>query len=808
MKNLIISLLLTIILFICISGCALQDMMHEHSIAKIPAVKATCTETGLTEGSCCTECNEVLKEQEIIPITEHVFSGWATTVEATCVTEGVRRRICLLCTTEVEQESLGLGDHSMVINGLYEYSCKHCGAKIDLSDNIKKTENKITIGSEYAPTGDFRWPGYGGDLITESDKEINQLVTGYSTMEKDRNGNYVWNKTAVLSHSRTEDSKGNLVLTVNLNPDLKFSDGTPIKAENYLAYLLAFSTPVARNSGHHAYEGYILTGYEAFYSYTGKDSSPAGASKTFSGVRLLSDHSFSLTFDISKGYNAKNYFSDSYLILTPYDLELVLGLDVEVKDDGKGAYLTEGWYTKARNSTANNIVFIKSDHLKSARYDVTKYAFTGPYTISEWNSAEGNCILSLNPEYLGNFEGQKPSIETIVYGYGSMDSQIALLTLGQIDMVSRIKDTEDKDSVLKIAEMSGDELLTVSYNRPGYGMIRFHCDFSPTMFASVRHAIAHIVNIKTFSEEYNDGHGTVIHGPYSTEFSMWKAVKDSIDLFEYEYSVTAAERQLSEDGWIYNSKGEEFVKGQSGIDSVRYKKLTEEEATEANQNFVSVNNTDGIIYRTVKINGEYYLPCVINWFSMKSNAVTDMLIERLLESGDLAEIGMVIRREEGYLENVESIMLSSSKSYTYSMFNYALEYSDAKYDYSWCWTTNPKYFEEYSMNRLIDEYDKEYPYFNSYGYHKNETYDNAYVSSDGKLGLDYLSMAMINAQTESDYNKWWKAYIERWNELLPDIPLYCDTYYDIYSSNIENYNPGTFQSRASALLYARVELDE
>ena len=74
----------------------------------------------------------------------------------------------------------------------------------------------------------------------------------------------------------------------------------------------------------------------------------------------------------------------------------------------------------------------------------------------------------------------------------------------------------------------------------------------------------------------------------------------------------------------------------------------------------------------------------------------------------------------------------------------------------------------------------------------------AYIERDGQLyelGMDFLSMAMVYNttvpedgywQTEDDvYASWWKLYIQRWNSLLPEIPLYSNEYYDIYNAEIK-----------------------
>ncbi len=54
---------------------------HEHTkVIDTPAVKATCTEPGSTEGSHCSECGEVLSKAEVIPATGHNYEFKVCTV--------------------------------------------------------------------------------------------------------------------------------------------------------------------------------------------------------------------------------------------------------------------------------------------------------------------------------------------------------------------------------------------------------------------------------------------------------------------------------------------------------------------------------------------------------------------------------------------------------------------------------------------------------------------------------------------------------------------------------------------------------
>lgn len=89
-----------------------------------------------------------------------------------------------------------------------------------------------------------------------------------------------------------------------------------------------------------------------------------------------------------------------------------------------------------------------------------------------------------------------------------------------------------------------------------------------------------------------------------------------------------------------------------------------------------------------------------------------------------------------------------------------------------------------------------------------------YIEKDGveyELGLDFLSMAMVyNTQvvdgwdTEDDvYATWWRYYVQRWNYLMPEIPLYANEYYDLYNAQIkgtDEHPTNPYWSPASALI--------
>lgn len=73
---------------------------HIHTIVYDPRVEPTCTTIGLTEGSHCSECGEVIEEQRTIPMKDHIqISDISEDVAATCTEDGyyVETTYCSEC---------------------------------------------------------------------------------------------------------------------------------------------------------------------------------------------------------------------------------------------------------------------------------------------------------------------------------------------------------------------------------------------------------------------------------------------------------------------------------------------------------------------------------------------------------------------------------------------------------------------------------------------------------------------------------------------------------------------------------------
>ena len=70
---------------------------HTHTIVNDPSIAPTCTTSGLTSGSHCSECSAVIDEQKVIPALGHDYFDYEVVTEPTAVTAGKMLQECKRC---------------------------------------------------------------------------------------------------------------------------------------------------------------------------------------------------------------------------------------------------------------------------------------------------------------------------------------------------------------------------------------------------------------------------------------------------------------------------------------------------------------------------------------------------------------------------------------------------------------------------------------------------------------------------------------------------------------------------------------
>lgn len=121
-----------------------------HIIVKDEYKAPTCTTTGLTEGSHCSECEAVIVIQQEIPKTEHVYEKSIT--DATCLNEGFTVYTCKYCGDNYKDDiKPALGHKYVLVNkvestesvkGHEDYECALCKDKYSKELELKAPTTK------------------------------------------------------------------------------------------------------------------------------------------------------------------------------------------------------------------------------------------------------------------------------------------------------------------------------------------------------------------------------------------------------------------------------------------------------------------------------------------------------------------------------------------------------------------------------------------------------------------------------------------------------------------------------------------
>lgn len=604
------------------------------------------------------------------------------------------------------------------------------------STTAEPASNQIIFGSTTELSGDL---GNAWWTNNAADMDIRTLIDDYDVITTDQEGAFVENKTVCGGVESVENEDGTKTFTVKINEGLMYNNGDPITAADYVAYALIAYSPAAKEAGAKNSSGAA--------TIVGATEYMDGTSDVISGIHLVDEYTYSIT--ISADY-LPYYFDMTYASLKPLSLKLYASADLTVKDDGEGVYLDGGE--------------LKADEIDASRYVYEGRISAGPYQLVEFDQAALQATLEINPNYAGNFEGQKPSIEKIIYTKAVQETMMDTLKTGGVDFLSALTDGNEINTALDMEEAGG--FHTVSYDRNGYGVLSFQCDFGPTQFQAVRHAVAYLLDRNEFANQFCQGYGSVVNGPYGVAMWMYQESKEELSekLNPYAYSVDKAIEELEKDGWVYDENGDAYTSG------IRYKKVTAEEAGDYEHN---ITLADGTIL----------MPLIIEWASSENNSVSELLAVMLANGEQTAEAGMQINMHTMSFDDLLNYMYrdaSQGDQYgvpTYGMYNLATNWT-AQYDVSYSFTLDPE---------LV-----------AMGY-------NTTFSKDEEL--DKLSMDMVYGVESGDdqaYLEKWVAFVERWNEYLPEIPLYSNVYYDVMSDKIQNLECNALWGFSQAVVYANV----
>lgn len=166
--------------------------------------------------------------------------------------------------------------------------------KAELESFDKQTaDDTLVIGAVQEFNGDFLqgWTNNSMDVKARRFLGI-EGNNGYGTVVQDEGGQWINNMTVLKEEPETvKNADGSETTTYKIKEDLKWSDGTPINADNYLFGSLLHTYPSYQLvTGSTSIGDDSLMGYEAYKN---------GDKDTFDGLKKIDDYTFSVTVDAS-----------------------------------------------------------------------------------------------------------------------------------------------------------------------------------------------------------------------------------------------------------------------------------------------------------------------------------------------------------------------------------------------------------------------------------------------------------------------------------------------------------------------------
>lgn len=516
----------------------------------------------------------------------------------------------------------------------------------------KKASGQIIVGSTTTVDADMM----DGWSNAAQNGAIKQLIhEGYSTLQWTIDGEYVPNMNILAKDVEAQDNDdGSRTYTITLKKDLKYNNGDPIGAKDYVFRILLTASPLfAEQDGANATSGNRFLGFKEYSE---------GETNVFKGINLLGEHEFSITVDPSE---LPYHYEFADYIVNPYPVHIIAP-DCEVLDDGDGAYMSEGFTSDLLTETILN---------PDTGFRYNPQVTAGAYQLESYDPSTHEAILTVNPNFPGTHDNVKPRIERIVFRETVSATQMDEFANGNVNLLSGISEGANIEQGLEIVETGTADYL--SFGRNGYGAIFFSNDFGPTEDENVRRAIGWLLDRDEFARIFTKGYGVTMDtyaGYGQAEYQQNKQTLDDI-LTHYTLDPEKATEELDNGGWVFDAKGDDYDASKGTAD-------------------------DGNI-RHRKVDGELE-PLVIEWCSSENNEVSDLIASML--PSEATKVGMKINQTTvdfpTLLEHYYRTTVPEA-DWTYHMFNLASGFATTQ-PYWYYFSDDPAYLGMYNTARTTD----------------------------------------------------------------------------------------------------------
>ncbi len=638
---------------------------------------------------------------------------------------------------------------------------------------------ELIVGHTTITKGDFFTEMFGNDT---SDIDVRAMIHGYNLVNWDQEqGVYVIDESVVENVLVAQNEEGDKTYFIGLYDDLYYSDGTPITAWDYAFSLLLMMSPEIEEIGGKIYRAEHIKGYREYIS---------GEVPYLDGVAVLDDHQLAITLD----HEFLPYFFEVGLLLcVPYPIsEIAPGCKVyagQKWDVGDGY----GYGIRIGNADENvqEPVYTAELLRKTIMDPETGYnshpkVVSGPYQLVSYEN--GECHFELNPYFKGVWAGAglsgsgaghtvqythmnaygelktvtviKPTIEKVCFRLIRNEEAQDLFEFGELHLLNKATYAPVVSDLL--AEGS---LKRSSYARIGLAFLTFTYDWPTVHDIEVRQAIAWCMDRGQMTKDYCGPYGMVVDGYYGIEQweylicsgqnfpvqlvedgnrnagqgfeNLYASTEDEYDemveawenlsldnLTTYTVDTDKARDLLVKAGWTLNKNGEPF---REGVDTVRCK----------------------------MIDGEL-ISLELKMMYPEGNRMVDTLEENMI--CHLNEVGITLELVPVPMEELLASYYRETERTTDMIYMGTNFHSVVDPSITYSADTTPAH----------------------------EIWNNTF-SDDEELYELAVDMRRTQPGDIYGYVVKWIRFQERYNEVLPTIPVYSNIYFDFYVPELQNY---------------------
>jgi ABC-type transport system substrate-binding protein len=719
----------------------------------------------------------------------------------------------------------------------------------DEEGNLIEFPDELRVGHPTITKGDFFTEMFGNDT---ADIDVRALLHAYNLVNWDQNqGVYLIDESVVEDVMVMENDIGDRTYFLALYDDLYYSDGTPITAWDYAFSLLLMMSPEIEQIGGKIYRAEHIVGYDEYITGKVPYLEGVGVIDEHQ-LAITLDHEFLPYFfetglllcvpypisviapgcrvysdgatDLGDGYGYGIYIGNEDLSVEEpiYTAEL-LEKTILDPDTGYNSHpsVTSGPY-KLLDYDYVTAHFEINDYYKGAwvyntlpdnfEFNIKELAGTGSGALRH-NSHSGPNIYKVDRESENGEENPmyliKPTIEHISFTVADNDTMAQDLADGTFHLVNKVvyaptireclgigsdDEAEETEEIGETTEEDSEPqndapdmtgITFDNYPRIGLAFLTFTYDWPTVHDKEVRQAIAWCMDRDALTHAYCGDYGQVVNGYYGIEQWEYLICTHQLDYpINFINDETHTDEDLEEWGKhrnMYATTDEEYdalvaawelLSLENLVNYNVYDLENDPERTEK-VGIVKANALLDSAGWTLNREGGKYDPEVDD---VRCKMVDDELVALDLTLMYPAGNHIIDTMQENFFDNLEEVGIKIT------LVPEEMEELLKSYYREKERTTDMIYLAT-NFHVIVDP---------SITYSTDKTanhliWNNTY-SDDEDLYWRAVNMRKTDPQDVYDYVSKWISFQERYNEVLPCIPLYSNIYFDFYTEQLQNYH--------------------